>query len=98
VCHELFGDSFVDKTQEELDPRQREMIEKYGSMPPPQMMRRRRGEDSPYFQPTTEEVDAFRRWMEEHLRQQEPINAEHFTVEPRFYQFVNDDDDFDAPF
>ena len=95
VCHELFGDSFVDKTQEELDPRQREMIEKYGSMPPPQMMRRRRGEDSPYFQPTTEEVDAFRRWMEEHLRRQEEMRVE---GEPQPYVFdyqalLDDDDD-----
>lgn len=95
VCHELFGDSFVDKTQEELDPRQREMIEKYGSMPPPQMMGRMPRGD---YRPTDEEVSAFRIWMEGHLRQQEAINAEHFTVEPRFYQFVNDDDFYEEPF
>ncbi len=94
VCHELFGDSFVDKTQEELDPRQREMIEKYGSMPPLHMRGRASMGD---YKPTQEEVDAFRIWMEEHLKQQEMRNAVQFTAEPQIYQFI-DDDDYDAPF
>jgi hypothetical protein len=94
VCHELFGDSFVDKTQEELDPRLREMIEKYGRMPPPQMMGRMPRGD---YRPTDEKVSsAFRMWMEEHLKQQEMRNAVQFTAEPQIYQFI--DDVYDAPF
>lgn len=77
VCHELFGDSFVDKTQEELDPRQREMIEKYGSMPPPQIMGRMPRGD---YRPTDEEVSAFRRWMEEHFRQHQFVNDDDFDA------------------
>ena len=54
----LFGDDFTDKTSEQIDQKQIEMMEKFGRM----MLQ----PNSDYMRPTMEEISAFNKWLEEH--------------------------------
>lgn len=58
VCHKLFGDSFVDKTEESFDPRQKEFLTKMaemGGMPPIEHL------DRDFFETMRREMEKRRR-------------------------------------
>ena len=99
VCRNLFGDKFEDKTKEGMNPKQLEMMEKFGRlMPPPDMFERRRRGD--YRMPTNEEEKAFQMWLHEYMslkRDLEEIPEHGMEYNPPItpQMFYEDDDDFE---
>lgn len=91
VCKNLFGDDFVDKTSEALDPKQREMMEKFGRMMPPPQMNRRRHNQRGGFGEATER--AFQEWIDNYLRERQ--NNEQNLTPPIFKQDDYDWEDVD---
>ena len=88
VCQALFGDDFVDKTMEGLDPKQLEMLERHGRMmpPPPMMGRGRRRGNDPQIE------DEFRRWLDS-MRDMMPPQPN--QAEPLPWIDELDDDDWE---